>query len=273
LRLAILYGKAVTLLSTGWDRTDAIVQRNRRIGCSVTGIAEFVDQRGWPQLERWLDVGYGHVKSYDRSVSLWLGVPVSVKLTTVKPSGTLSLLAGVSPGVHWPIARYAFRRLWLPSGAIARALANSGYMASSRGYDEARQSCVAEFPVAPMSCRAQSGVLLEERFGAALLCQRLWADNGVSVTIMFQPRTECQAMTRYLASCAGRLKSLAALPIETQEYPILPYEAATRRDHLQRLENLKPIDWQKLYDVGDDVMPEPDCTGARCLAPATQDPQ
>ncbi len=42
LETTFMYCKIVTLLPTGWPETDEIMQRNRRIGCSLTGVAQFL---------------------------------------------------------------------------------------------------------------------------------------------------------------------------------------------------------------------------------------
>ena len=41
LKFAYLYAKTVTLLPTHWEETNAIMQRNRRIGTSMSGVADF----------------------------------------------------------------------------------------------------------------------------------------------------------------------------------------------------------------------------------------
>ncbi|KAJ1801085.1 hypothetical protein LPJ59_000583 [Coemansia sp. RSA 2399] len=71
-------------------------------GTSVSGIAQFVTHRGIGELHRWLDSAYHRVQDIDRKVSEELCVATSVKTTTVKPSGTVSLLAGATPGIHYP---------------------------------------------------------------------------------------------------------------------------------------------------------------------------
>ena len=46
LKFAYLYAKTVTLLPTHWEETNAIMQRNRRIGTSISGVANFADNKG-----------------------------------------------------------------------------------------------------------------------------------------------------------------------------------------------------------------------------------
>jgi hypothetical protein len=102
LKFAYMYAKTVTLVPTHDERTNSVMMRNRRIGCSMSGIQQAVAKFGLQRfLSTFCDSGYKEIKSLDRIYSRWLGVPRSIKTTTVKPSGTVSILAGATPGVHW----------------------------------------------------------------------------------------------------------------------------------------------------------------------------
>jgi len=87
LKVSYLYAKTVTLLPTHWPETNAIMQRNRRIGCSISGFAQFAEAYGWTTLRGWLDDGYDHIQMLDNKYSEWLGCRQSIKTTSVKPSG------------------------------------------------------------------------------------------------------------------------------------------------------------------------------------------
>ena len=67
LKFAFLYAKTVTLLPTHWAPTNAVMQRNRRIGTSISGIANFADNNGLPVLRQWMDDGYNTVQKYDKT--------------------------------------------------------------------------------------------------------------------------------------------------------------------------------------------------------------
>lgn len=129
LKFAYLYAKTVTLIPTHDERTNSVMMRNRRIGCSMSGIQQAIKKFG---LQRFLidfcDKGYKVISSLDRIYSRWLGVPRSVKMTTIKPSGTVSLLAGATPGVHNTHSEYYMRaiRVSADNAMIERLLA-SGY--------------------------------------------------------------------------------------------------------------------------------------------------
>jgi hypothetical protein len=87
LKFAYLYAKTVTLVPTHWPKTNSIMQRNRRIGTSISGIADFADEHGLPELRTWMDEGYAVIQRWDKMYSEWLCVRESIKTTTVKPSG------------------------------------------------------------------------------------------------------------------------------------------------------------------------------------------
>ena len=55
---------------------------------------QFITHRGLGELKEWLNDGYDVIQEWDDVYSDWFDVPNSIKTTSVKPSGTVSLLAG-----------------------------------------------------------------------------------------------------------------------------------------------------------------------------------
>ena len=111
IKYAFMYAKTVTLCRTHWKETNAIIMRNRRIGCSLTGISNFLASHSIEDLKQWCNTGYNVIKYYDKVYSEWFCIPGSIKVTSIKPSGTISLLANVAPGLHPPIANFYIRRV------------------------------------------------------------------------------------------------------------------------------------------------------------------
>lgn len=90
LRLALRYSKRITCAEYGWQITRDVIGGNRRVGVSLSGIADWQLQRGaadYEALAPELDRMYHVVRDADREYSAALGVPESVAVTTVKPSG------------------------------------------------------------------------------------------------------------------------------------------------------------------------------------------
>jgi ribonucleoside-triphosphate reductase len=65
LRSAMLYAKTVTLGRTHWPKSNRVMMRNRRIGCSISGVSQFVAERGLDNLKDWLESGYDVVQDQD----------------------------------------------------------------------------------------------------------------------------------------------------------------------------------------------------------------
>jgi ribonucleoside-triphosphate reductase (thioredoxin) len=129
LKFAYMYAKTVTLIPTHDYRTNSVMMRNRRIGCSMSGIQQAVGKWGLAAfLKQFCDLGYETIKKWDRIYSKWLGIPRSIKMTTVKPSGTVSLLAGATPGVHCTHSEYYYRTVRLPGNSpLLAKLLEAGY--------------------------------------------------------------------------------------------------------------------------------------------------
>lgn len=60
----------------------------------MSGIAQFIAKNGLHDLREWCETGYDTIQRYDKRYSDWLAIPRSIKTTCIKPSGTVSLLAG-----------------------------------------------------------------------------------------------------------------------------------------------------------------------------------
>ena len=94
----------------------------------MSGIAQFVAKNGLDTLKTWCDEGYGVIQEADKAYTDWLAIPRSIKTTCIKPSGTVSLLAGATPGMHYPEARYYIRRVRLSvHSELLPALRAAGY--------------------------------------------------------------------------------------------------------------------------------------------------
>ena len=119
LHFATFYASTVSLLPTHRSETNAVIARNRRIGVSISGVAQWasgeVDSEwgdmNYTKMTKFLRDGYKIVKNFNIELAKLAGVPASIRVTTVKPSGSISLLAGVTSGVHYPVSRFAIRRI------------------------------------------------------------------------------------------------------------------------------------------------------------------
>jgi len=267
LKFAYLYAKTVTLLPTHWEETNAIMQRNRRIGTSVSGVANFADNKGLPVLRQWMDEGYKTIKAYDTNYSEWLGIRESIKMTTVKPSGTVSILAGESPGVHWTVGgKYFNRAIRFANNDPMLPLFKMANYRVEPASESPDTTSVVFFPIKSSARRSEKDVSIYEKMALAATAQRYWSDNSVSVTISFDPETEASSIGTALHMYDGQLKTVSFLPSGNHVYAQMPYTQITAEEYENEgTLKLFPIDFTGVYaGMASDAIGEAYCTTDAC---------
>ena len=240
LKFAYLYAKTVTLGRTHWSDTNRVMLRNRRIGCSVSGIAQFITNRGLHELRTWLEEGYDTIQRWDRSYSDWLAIPKSIKTTSVKPSGTVSLLAGSTPGLHYPESRFYIRRIRISvNSELVEPLKKAGYKIEP-AFGSEDSTLVVEIPVdVGEGIATASELTIWEQFSLAAFMQRHWADNQVSCTVTFDPETEGAQIPHVLKYFQYQLKGISLLPRHDYgAYKQMPYEAIDEKEYNKQINKL-----------------------------------
>lgn len=214
--LAARYAYRITFRPYEWEATRNVVYKHRRLGVGVTGITDFVlmkfnekairgfDNEGNPifneNVTEFFNRLYNFVKESNIAQAADLHANPSIKVTTVKPSGTVSLLMGVSPGQHYHWAPYMIRRVRLASSApLVPVLIECGYLIEqaivgfnsdgSKKYDP--NTLVVSFPVkAPTAenphFQSAGDVPLREQAALQALLATYWSDNAVSATLSFK---------------------------------------------------------------------------------------
>jgi len=253
LKFAYLYGKTVTLLPTHWQQTNGIMQRNRRIGTSLTGIASFADEHGLPTTREWMDEGYKKIRYYDNKYSEWMCVRESIRVTTVKPSGSVSILSGATPGVHWgPGGKFYLRAIRFGNtDPMLHLFKAAGYKIEADLVSA--NTSVVYFPIASGQKRAEKDVTLFEKTALAATAQKYWSDNGVSVTLSFDTATEKQHIASVLNMYEGQLKAVSFLPMGNTVYPQQPYSEITEDEYDYYIGRLAKIDFSAIYDGVDNL--------------------
>lgn len=265
LKFAYLYAKTVTLGNTHWTETNRVMLRNRRIGTSISGIAQFIDSKGLITLKNWLNKGYDTIQYYDKIYSDWLAIPRSIKTTSIKPSGTVSLLAGVTPGVHFPESPYYIRRVRLKKDSeLIEPLEKAGYNTELDKIDSS--SIVVEIPVHVSGTRSNREVSIWEKTSIAAFMQRYWADNQVSCTVSFK-EDERGDIKNVLNHFQADLKGISFLPMtEKGKYEQMPYEEINEETYNKLSSNLKSIKFKN--DLNNDAKPELYCNNDTCTIAA-----
>ena len=253
LKFAYLYGKTVTLLPTHWQQTNGIMQRNRRIGTSLTGIASFADAHGLPATREWMDEGYNKIRFYDRKYSEWLCVRESIRVTTVKPSGSVSILSGATPGVHWmPGGKFYLRSIRFGNtDPMLHLFKAAGYKVEPALYSDS--TSVVYFPISSGIKRSEKDVTIFEKMALAATAQKYWSDNGVSVTLSFDKETEKQHVASVLNMYEGQLKAVSFLPMGNDVYEQQPYSEISEEEYDYYIGRIAKIDFSAIYDGVDNL--------------------
>ena len=240
LKIAYLYGKTVTLVNTHWPETNAIMLKNRRIGLSQSGVIQAFGKHGKRELYNWCDNAYDHVVELDKEYSDWLCVPRSVRMTSIKPSGTVSLLNGSTPGIHFPESEYYIRRIrFANSSKLLPFLTAAGYKLEPDEYSP-NTTCV-EFPVRePYFIKSKKDVSMWEQLEIAAQYQHYWADNSVSITVTFND-DEGAHLKSALEMYETRLKAVSFLKYNDTGYKQAPYEPITKEEYEAMMADITPI--------------------------------
>jgi hypothetical protein len=277
LRCAIQYAKTITLGATSCPRTNVVLLRNRRIGCSISGIAQFLAKHNIDTLRHWTETGYAAIETLDVELSERFCVPRSIKKTSVKPSGTVSLLAGATPGVHFPESSYYIRRVRVgDDSALLAPLRAAGYDVEECVYG-GKGTSVVSIPVsAGEGVRTIDSVSMWEQLSIAAFLQRHWSDNQVSATITFDPATEGPDIVNALNVFQYQLKGISFLPRDTaggSVYAQSPYEAITREKFEEMSARLEPVKFDNHrsslpmdgLDNDESAAPDRFCDGDKCI--------
>jgi ribonucleoside-triphosphate reductase (thioredoxin) len=227
--------KTITRMDYPYEKTSAIVRKNARLGQSITGILQST-----PEQITWLDDVYRNLREFDTEYSKANGLPESVRLTTVQPSGTLSLLPGVTPGVHPAFARFYIRRVRFGAAdPLVDACRKRGYKVCwDIGIDgrEDHSRYVVEFPCeSPAGSVLASEVTAIEQLEWVKKMQTEWADNAVSVTVYYR-KEELPSIQEWLSKNYDKgVKSVSFLLHADHNFPLPPYEEITEDEYKKTL--------------------------------------
>lgn len=262
LKMAYLYAKTVTLVPSHDSRSNAVMMRNRRIGCSLSGIQQAITKLGRREFLRWCDRGYKYLGSLDKLYSEWLCIPRSIKRSTVKPSGTVSLLAGATPGIHHAHSEYYIRNVRIQNTSpLVEACQKAGYPVEPDVY--ADDTSVVSFPVhTPNFSRGKNEVSLWEQFADVAAVQKYWADNQVSATVVFS-QDDVTDIPRVLETFEDQIKGISLLPILDHGYVQAPYIEIDQETYETMVARISLLDFSGSAHEIDEKF----CDGDKCAIP------
>ena len=223
--------KQITQLSYPYEKTTKIVRENARLGQSVTGILQVEKEK-----IDWLPECYSHLEQFDREYSAEKKLPTSVRLTTVQPSGTLSLLPGVTPGIHPAFAQYYVRRVRFGSSdPLVDVCRKRGHKVQwDVGLDgrEDHTRFVVDFPcMSPENSVLAKDMSAVDQLEWVKKMQTIWADNAVSVTVYYR-KEELETIKNWLEkNYTKNIKSVSFLLHADHNFVLPPYEEIAEEEY------------------------------------------
>lgn len=216
-------------------RSHEVGMKNMRVGVGLGGLCDFP----WEdeQLASWYTSCRFEADAYAKE----LGVASPITVTTVKPSGTISLLNGSSPGIHAPYAPYYIRRVRIAiNDPMVDAMIEAGVPHEFDKFDNTNHTYVFEFPMkAKHTDMTVQNETIKDQFNRQRRVQTWWADNAVSATLSFDTDTEREEMAHLLKENVPHLKSTSMLAKTGHGYEQAPYEAIDEHEYTRRASTVR----------------------------------
>jgi hypothetical protein len=244
--------------------TEEVVHKNMRMGIGITGTFQATQKQ-----RNWLSDCYVKLRAYDKKYSKKYGWTESIKLTTSKPSGTLSLLAGVTPGSNVnPAGPFYIRRVRLASDSpLVEVCKLHGYKVEFQrkldGTDD-HTTYVVEFPCSvPKSTPVARNTTAIQQLEMIKWVQKNWSDNSVSVTVNYK-KEELPEIKEWLnKNYTDSVKTISFLLTNDHGFDQAPYEDITKDEYLEIIKKVKPITC--INAVSESDMSElEECEGGHC---------
>ncbi|NDB54500.1 hypothetical protein EB169_01560 [archaeon] len=253
--------KAIAALPFIHEETNRIVHKNMRLGLGVTGVCQSLDKLDW------LDDCYVALRKFDKEWSAKRGWSESIKLTTVKPSGTLSLLGGATPGVHPAFSKYYMRTVRMSSSdALVQICKDMGYHVEFLvNFDgtENRDTVVVYFP-----CKTPEGSILTKdmdvikQLDMVKKLQTIWSDNAVSVTAYYKPEELNDLKIWLKDNYEHNIKSVSFLLFKDHGFKQAPYQEIDEATYLAASAKVKPL--ISITSSNNEMLDMAECSSGAC---------
>lgn len=242
--------------------TEEVVHKNMRMGIGMTGVLQATEKQ-----RSWLKDAYVWLRSYDVTYSAAHNFPVSIKLTTIKPSGTLSLLAGVTPGIHPnPAGPCYIRRIRISSQSNLLEVCKSHgypieYQKNFDGSDD-KSTMVVSFPCRlPSTTPVAANYSWKEQLDMVRRMQADWSDNSVSCTVYYK-KEDLADIKEYLKEhFRYSMKTVSFLLYHGHGFVQAPYETVTEEEYIDLASRTLPI---TSVEVKEDEFGITDCDSGAC---------
>jgi ribonucleoside-diphosphate reductase alpha chain len=218
-KYATFYSSTVALLPTHRPESNKVIAKNRRIGIGLVDFTGWKHKYGVAKVTRFMREGYKIIKQENKRLAEEAGVPESIRVTTIKPGGTVPKLAGKTSGIGHPNFIFTKRRV-----RVAKYSLISKFLKEHNvKYEDDKVSMnteVFEFPIMQGPAKPADQITLWEQAMNLVLVQREWADNAVSNTLNFKPMWKLV----FVKKCEDEIEAGEVIEEKAIEYEFINYE-------------------------------------------------
>ncbi|MCL8207731.1 MAG: hypothetical protein K6V97_06640 [Actinomycetia bacterium] len=273
-RLSARAGVRMTMVDLELPEWDAIQKRDRLTGCSLTGWQDAMDMVGLNRDEQAILLGdlrrVAHEAAYAYADEL--GIPRPLLVTTIKPEGTLSQVAGgVSSGVHYSHAPAYIRRIRVsatdPVAKTVQALGWSVHPEVGETWETVR-TIVVDFPVVNRGVRrTKYTVSAIDQLENYKLFQTFYTDHNTSITVSVRD-DEWEAVEEWIWQNWDDVVAVSFLSLDHHTYQLAPYEAVAESVIADLQARTQPFDYALLQEFErqetDSDLTDPSCDTGVC---------
>lgn len=234
-------------------------KRDRLIGCSLSGWQDMVNKTNMnfddqcKLLRELREVAKNSINEYSKE----LNDKESVCITCEKPDGSLGLLAGVSPGVHFSHSPYYVRRIRINSNdplvKVCEELKYPIFPEVGQSIDTCSTKVI-EFPCKAPKGKTKGDVSAIEQLEVYKMFMNNYVDHNVSITVHVRDN-EWDDVENWIWNNWDDIVAVSLLSYSDSFYKLMPYEEITEEEYNNRVSNMNafvPSLLQK-YEIGEDL--------------------
>ncbi len=257
LKLSTRVALRMTLVEVEIPEWNRVMHEDRIIGISLTGMMDMVNKTGmsYDELAALLKRLRATVREEGARYCEALGINTPELMTTIKPEGSLSTLPCVSSGIHYAHSNYYIRRVRIStSDPLYKMIASQGSYPIYNENGQTDENCsikVIEFPIKAPEGRTKYDVSAIEQLELYKMSMKNWSDHNTSITVHVREQ-EWEEVAHWVYDNFEYVVGITFLPLMEETYPLLPYECTTKEDYEQRVQSIKPIDYELLARFDDD---------------------
>lgn len=230
-------GLRMTLIDLELDMWNFKHKRDRLTGCSLTGVQDAFADMDEPEQDSTLEALSRGAREAAEQYAYELRIPSPLLVTTVKPEGTLSLVAGgVSAGLHNAHAPYFIRRIRISSDdALAKAALHLDWqvhpeIGTPDNKIENARTLVIDFPVKSGAKVTKGDVPAVKQLHRYIQFQNRYTQHNSSNTITVRPE-EWPKVEAEIANVWDDFVGVSFLAHDGGTYQLAPYETITKEQY------------------------------------------